>query len=137
MKSEQKIKYIGMIIFGIIIGYFLFSGTAQTQSIVSSGGTCSNGITTSTPTDEGDRICTKVCLPKPNNCPRNCPIGTHWQCSGTLAMNCGCYPDTPTGGSVIETDTTGPRGCIENPSICGADYYCDTGINQCKAIGVM
>ena len=133
MDKQKKYFYaIVLLLLGILIGYFLFSGNLITQSIVGGGGTT---VSASTPTDEGDQICTRVCVPKPVECPRTCPAGTHWQCGGTVAMNCGCFPDVPVGGTTVTTLPDGPRGCLTDPSICSADYFCDTALNQCKPIG--
>jgi hypothetical protein len=133
MKDKDNKLYLAIaIIVGIVIGYLLFSGVYSggiTGSNTNNSNTCGSGVTTTTPTVEGDNICTRVCIPKPIDCPRQCPTGTHWECGGTLAMTCGCVKD-PTTPSVILPET-GPRGCIDNPSICGTSYFCDTGMNQC------
>lgn len=133
--KDNKIYLAAAVIVGIIIGYLLFSGVYSGGGLSVTGGgtsnadTCGTGVTTTTPTVEGDNICTRICIPKPNDCPRQCPTGTHWECSGTLAMTCGCVRDPATPSTILPE--TGPRGCNENPSICGSGYFCDTGMNQC------
>ena len=133
-EKEQLIKYaIAFAIGAILIWLLLTFAFPTNHKIISSSETCGNGVSTSTPTIEGNNICTRVCVPKPIDCPRQCPPGTHYQCTGTIAMNCGCYPDVPTGGTTVTTDQGGARGCTTNPSVCLSTEYCDTGFNQCKS----
>lgn len=140
--DKKKVQMLALVVVGVLIGYFLFAGGVANSFISgASGGSCdgSSTVTTSTPTDEGDRICTEVCVPKPPECrdpTPTCPPGTTWSCQGTIAMNCGCYPPVtppytpPTGDT--GTPTGGARGCLTDPSVCISDFeYCDTSLNQC------